>query len=66
MERQCKKLNNYIKLGLIFNVIGIISNSFNLLPSFIRGLCLGLGITLIFVGNHAQNHNVDKFRNYKK
>jgi len=61
-----KKLNNYINFGLIFNVIGIISNRFNLLPSFIQGLCVGLGLALIFIGMYAQNHNLDKFRNYKK
>lgn len=61
-----KKSNNYINFGLIFNVIGIISNPFNLLPSFIQGLCVGLGLTLIFIGMYDQNHNLDKFRNYKK
>ena len=61
-----KKLNNYINFGLIFNVIGIISNRFNLLPSFIQGLCIGLGLALIFIGMYDQNHNLDKFRNYKK
>lgn len=61
-----KKLNNYINFGLILNVIGIISHRFNLLPSFIQGLCIGLGLTLIFIGMYDQNHNLDKFRNYKK
>lgn len=61
-----KKFNNYIKFGLIFNVIWIISNRFNLLSSFIQGLCVGLGLTLIFVGIYAQNHNLDKLKNYKK
>ncbi|MCC3864119.1 hypothetical protein K0040_07300 [Terrisporobacter petrolearius] len=61
-----KKLNNYINFGLILNVIGIISNRFNLLPSFIQGLCIGLGLTLIFIGMYDQNYNLDKFRNCKK
>lgn len=61
-----KKLNNYINFGLLFNGIGIISNRFNLLPSFIQGLCVGLGLTFIFLGMYAQNHDLAKFRNYKK
>ncbi len=61
-----KKINNYFKLGLFFNGIWLISNSFNLLPSFIEGLCCGVGLTLILIGMCAQNYDISKLRTYKK
>lgn len=61
-----KKINNYFELGLFFNGIWILSNSFNLLPSFIEGLCCGVGLTLILIGMYAQNHDISKLRVYKK
>ncbi|SKA77850.1 hypothetical protein SAMN05443428_10272 [Caloramator quimbayensis] len=61
-----KKFNNYINLGLLFNAISIVSYRFNLLPSFIEGLCTGLGIAFIFLGLYAENHSIEKFKSCKK
>jgi hypothetical protein len=61
-----KKFNKYINFGLIFNGISIISYRFNLLPSFVQGLSVGLGIIFILIGMYAQNHDISKFKNYKK
>lgn len=45
-----KEVNNYVKIGVVFNTIFLVSNVFDLLPEFIKGICAGLGITLIFMG----------------
>ncbi|NLK94846.1 MAG: hypothetical protein GX275_06605 [Clostridiales bacterium] len=46
-----KEVNNYIKIGVVFNTIFLISNVFDILPEFLKGLSAGLGITLIFIGS---------------
>ncbi len=61
-----KKLNNYIKFGLLFNGVFLLGNCTNLLPEFIKGLCVGLGLTLIFIGMYSENHDISKLKKFKK
>lgn len=61
-----RKLNNYIKLGIILFCIFQVSNCFNLFPEFLKGLCVGLGIALILLGAYSENHNIARLKNYKK
>lgn len=61
-----KKLNNYISLGLLFNSIFLLGNCTNLLPEFIKGLCVGLGFVLIFIGIYSESHQISKLKTYKK
>lgn len=61
-----KKLNNYISLGLLFNCIFLFGNCTNLLPEFIKGLCVGLGFILIFIGIYSESHQISKLKTYKK
>lgn len=61
-----KRLNNYINFGLLFNIIFLLGNCTNLLPEFIKGLCVGLGFTLIFIGIYSETHDVSKIGKYKK
>lgn len=61
-----KKFNNYINFGLLFNGIFLFSNCFNLLPELIKGLCVGLGFTLILIGIYSENHDISQLKNYKK
>lgn len=61
-----KKFNKYINFGLLFYGIFLLGNYTNLLPEFMKGLCVGLGLTLIFIGMSSENHNISKIRNYKK
>lgn len=61
-----RKLNNYIKVGLLFNVIFSIGNCTNLFPEFIKGLCVSLGLVLIFIGIYSEKHDISKLKNYKK
>lgn len=61
-----KKFNNYTNLGLLFNGVFLFGNYTNLLPEFIKGLCVGLGLILIFIGIYSENHDISKLRSYKK
>lgn len=61
-----KKFNNYINFGLLFNGIFLFGNCTNLLPEFIKGLCVGLGLILIFIGIYSENNDISKLRAYKK
>lgn len=63
-----KKFNNYTNFGLLFNGIFLMGNYTDLLPEFIKGLCvaLGLTLTLIFVGRYSENHDISKLRSYKR
>lgn len=61
-----KKLNNYISLGLLFNGIFLLGNCTNLLPEFIKGLCVGLGFILICIGIYSESHQISKLKTYKK
>jgi hypothetical protein len=61
-----KKPNKHICLGLIFNSIFLFSNEFNIFPEFIKGLCVGLGISLIFIGVYSEKHDLSQLKNYKK
>ena len=61
-----KNINNYTRFGLVFNSIFLFGNYFDIFPEFIKGLCAGLGIGLIFIGIYSENHDMTKFRNYKK
>lgn len=55
-----KKLNNYISLGLLFICIFLLGNCTNLLPEFIKGFCVSLGIALIFVGIYYEKNSIPK------
>lgn len=61
-----KKFNNYTNFGLLFNGVFLFGNYTNLLPEFINGLCVGLGLILIFIGMYSENHDISKLRSYKK
>lgn len=61
-----KKSNNYIGLGIFLNGLWLLSNQFDMFPDFIEGLCVGVGITFILIGMYKENHNINKFKDYKK
>lgn len=60
-----KKTNNYLALGLLFSCISIISATFELLPNFAEGLCVGLGLTFIFMNIIASKYDISKIRKKK-
>lgn len=61
-----KKLNNYIYWGLFLNGIWILSIRCNLLPDFIEGITVGLGILFILIGMCCEKFDISKVKNYKK
>lgn len=61
-----KKINNYICWGLLLNGIWMLSIRVNLLPDFIEGLTVGLGIVFILIGICSEKYDLSKVKNYKK
>lgn len=60
-----KRLNNYQLLGLLFTGIYLISIRFRLLPDFVEGFCVGIGIMLTLLGMISYKHDISKFRKSK-
>ena len=61
-----KKFDNYTYCGIFLNLLWLISNRFNLLPDFIEGLFVGLGLTFILIGIYKLQNYVSQLRDYKK
>ena len=57
-----KKFNVYLKYGLLINCIFLLINGSGIFPEFIKGICAGLGLTLIFMGYITQQFRY-KFNN---
>lgn len=60
------KMNKYLKLGLLINVFYLITNRYKLLADFPSGLIFGIGISLSLLGIYTTNHDVIKFRIWKR
>lgn len=61
-----KKMNNYICCGLLLNAIWILSIRYNLLPVFIEGAIVGLGLLFVLIGMGFEKYAISKIKNYKK
>ncbi|MDY2631663.1 MAG: hypothetical protein SOV85_09995 [Clostridium sp.] len=61
-----KKMNNYICCGLLLNAIWILSIRYNLLPDFIEGAIVGLGLLFVLIGMCFEKYAISKIKNYKK
>lgn len=61
-----KKFNVYLKYGLLINCIFLLINGSGIFPEFIKGICAGLGLTLIFMGMYFENHNRLPLSEYKR
>lgn len=61
-----KKFNKYLNYGLLFNGIFLLMNGSGIFPEFIKGICIGLGLTLIFIGMYFEKHNRLPLSKYKK
>ena len=60
-----KNTNNYIRFGLLFNAIFLFSNKFNILPEFLEGFFVALGIVLILFGMLYKKNSILKIRKCK-
>lgn len=61
-----EKINNYLRIGLILNSVFLFTNRLDVIPEFFKGLCAGLGIVLIFLGDLSEKYDLSKLRNNKK
>lgn len=61
-----RKLNNYIRNGLLIYVFSTVSKEFFQLPEFVNGFCVGLSIVLLLLGAYRENHNINKLKNFKR
>ena len=61
-----KKFNVYLKYGLLINCIFLLINGSGIFPEFTKGICAGLGLTLIFMGMYFENHNRLPLSEYKR
>lgn len=64
-----KKMNCFISVGLIFNLIFLLLNRFggtDFLSEFIKGICAGLGIGLILFGSFVGSKAIERIRKSKK
>ena len=61
-----RKLNNYIRTGLLTYVFWLFSKQFFQLSEFLNGFCSGLAIALILWGAYIENHNINKLKNFKR
>lgn len=61
-----RKLNNYIRFGLLVYVIWLLFKQFFQVPELLNGLCSGIGISLMLWGTYIENHNISKIKNFKR
>lgn len=59
-------MNNFIKLGLLFNALFLLGNHIVLFPDFLQGLSLGLAIVFFTLGVYAQHRDLSTLTNFKK
>lgn len=60
-------MNKYIKLGLLFNGIFIVGNYFDIMPEFIKGMTVAIGLTCYFTGAYiVRGGDISKIKSFKK
>ncbi len=60
------KINNKIKMGLLFYAIFSITKQFFEVWHFISGFLIGISIVCYIMGAIELNHDISKFKNRKK
>ena len=61
-----KKLNHYIRTGLLIYAISLSFNQLLKLPEFFNGFLLGLAIVLMLWGGYVENHDITEIKNFKR
>lgn len=64
-----KNNDKYIKIGIVFTCTYLIINGFDSTSSvinFIKGMCAGAGIFLMLFSIYTKNHDISKFKNFKR
>lgn len=60
------KMNKYIKWGLLLNSLFITMKQFIAIPDDIACFVIGVGGSLLVFGMYAANHDMTKFKNWKR
>ena len=53
-----KRLNIFTIIGVIFSLVWLFSQQYNLLNNKIEGICVSLGLTFIIFGAVTMNYNI--------
>lgn len=61
-----RKLNNYIRTGLLIFVLWLVFKEFFQLPELLNGFCSGAAIALMLWGGYIENHDINKLKNFKR
>ncbi len=59
-------INNWIKIGLLFNGIFLVANRFSLLPEFFLCLTQGFGLAFILIGFIRGDRDMSKVKEFKR
>lgn len=59
-------MNQYIKLGLLFNGLFLLGNSMVVFPDFLQGIALGLAVVFFSLGVYANHHDISTLIQGKK
>ena len=61
-----RKLNRYIRSGLLIYVLWLFLKQFFQLPEFLNGFSSGLAIALMLWGGYIENYDTNKLKTFKK
>ena len=53
-----RRINNWIKFGILFNSIWLIANHYLSTPHFLSGMLAGFGMILIIIGISKETRNL--------
>ena len=53
-----RRINNWIKFGILFNSIWLIANHYLSTPHFLSGMLAGFGMMLIIIGISKERCNL--------
>lgn len=59
-------LTKYTRFAILFNGIALSLNCFNLIPTALSHVLIGMGFALILFSAFVETHNMEKLKNYKR
>jgi len=61
-----RKLNKYMRIGMLCVGITFILKQFIILPELVSGVLIGFGLGLELIGVYSMRHDMSKFKNCKR
>lgn len=59
------KFNKYHQIGTLAIALGLVGKRITVVPDFLLGFCMGLGIALIIIGIFAYKYDITGLRKFK-